>query len=151
MAATRVSQSFRTSDGEEFDSCDDAERHEAVLAAKESFETAAREYGEIMANEAQTADNERIELFCMHDYFYINPNYFGIPDVRRVSFYRWNCHYDLRDGLTISQETDGKYHHYPAKELYRHEKNAQRALIAAQRKRIQEFTDQVDREEKKLG
>lgn len=147
MAIKQIQQSFRTSDSEEFKTQDDAEKHEAVLTAKENFETAAREYGEAMLDEAVTADGERFELSSMCDYYHINTNYFGMPNIRQVSFYLWNCHYDLRDGLTISQQLENKYHSFAVKELYRHEKNAKRALIKAQRERIQEFTEQTDRQE----
>lgn len=152
MAVKQVPQIFKTSDSEEFDSQDDAERHEAVLTAKEIFETAAREYGEAMLGEAVTADGERFDLALSCQYYYIAGRYGGgMPRLQSTYFYRWNCCYDLRGGLTITQRQSDSWQACPVKELYRHKTNAERALIVAQRERIREFTEQVDEEEKKLG
>lgn len=136
----KIESVFKTTDGGEFSTGEEAAKHQAILDAKANWEDACRRYGEALLAAAKTADGEVVELSLMRDYWYVHPGFVGqMPRLLRVSFYRWNCTYDERDGLTITESTDGRCSHYKVSELYVDRQKARDALYKKQLETIDEF------------
>ncbi len=146
MAIKQLPMHWETSDGRIFHIQIDAERHEHVLKTEEAFITAGYAYGRAMMEKVTTADGMRIESTLAHTYYYICKALNKMPYIKQVTFYRWNCSYDLRCGLTCSQFEDHQGVGYEVGSLYYHEKKAQVALMEAKREQIQAFQDDLNRE-----
>lgn len=146
MGVTKTKAVFKTSDGLEFLKEKDATAHQKVLDAERDFKDACRTYGEALLSEAKTADGETVELSLMRDYWYVHPGFVNqMPRLVSVSFYRWNCNYEDRNGLTIwVTDDERRIYHYPVRELYADELKAKAALKAARYKAIEEFTRETE-------
>ena len=139
MGVREVPPTFRTSDGKEFTSKPDAERHEALVAAAGAYESAQRRYAHALWESQQTADGQRFK-FEHWDYYHIAWSG-DWPCLGEVHFYPSRCTLDETDALlihTTREDARGQTMHlsYRIDELYADERAAKKALLAEQRKRL---------------
>lgn len=152
MAIKQTKPMFKTEDGREFETQKEAERHDRLYNARVKYESARREFSQALFETQKTADGEFFK-FCIYDYYFIFPSYGnGWPSIRTVSFIGWNYDIDDNDELVIrTQRDDGQWVKYEISELYSHKKNAEAALIVAQKERLAEFAEQLERKRIELG
>lgn len=140
MAVTKKKPTFETSDGREFDTKQEAERHEELTTARRTYVEARRQYTRALASSHKTADGEQFETGAMRTYYYVTKWVEYLPRIGEVSFYFWNCDIDDKDeGVIVQDESDGRNHRrvtYRISELYYHKKNALKALHAEQTEHI---------------
>jgi hypothetical protein len=146
-----VPSKFKASDGREFDTKKEAERHEAVITAVKEYEDAKHRLGRCLAEREKTADGQPFDFAHWGDYFYVTPGYGGMPGLSRVSFYVWTCTFDV-DGLervTIRQHRQvgppyqDRVEEYRIRDLYADERAARRALLKAQGEWLTERAKEV--------
>ncbi len=138
---------YKSSDGQEFETEDEAQSHEKLIEAKERYEAARSAYGQILHESQKTADGCPFEFSIFADYWYIADSW-KFPQLDKVSFFRGNCDLNDEDETVIIQHHDdyrGNRHftNYSIGELYRYKKNAQVALLAAQKECLQELSKSV--------
>jgi hypothetical protein len=157
MAVKKVPQVYETSDGLEFESKKQAERHEALVEAKSLFEGAFQRMGRALAGTQKTADGELFEFGVCCDYYVIAPCWAGLPRLRKIWFsFMGDDRFEIEadDEITlILHEGDGQHRtrtRFKVSELYHSEKEAKKALLVAQEERIKEFTEEIDELRKSL-
>jgi hypothetical protein len=151
MAVKKVPQVYETSDGLEFESKKQAERHEALIEARELFEGARERFGERLAQTQKTADGVSFEFGICRDYWVVVPCWAGLPRLRKIWFsYMGDQRFEISEDdeitLLYSEREDGhgSRTRYKISDLYYSEKEAKKALLAAQQKRLEEFTEEVE-------
>lgn len=138
---------FKSSDGRKFETEEQAQSHEELIEAKERYEAARSAYGQILHESQKTADGYPFQFSVLADYWYVY-DFSDFPRLDKVSFYLGNCDLNDEDETIITQHHDdhrGNRHFtdYSIGDLYRYEKNAQVALLAAQKERLQELSKSV--------
>ena len=134
MAVTKAPEQFKTSDGQKFDTIEEAERHEVLITAREQYNQGRRAFNRALAMTQKTADGELFDFGIFRDYYYITPGWSGCPALQAVNFLGWNYEVEDNDDVKISKERDSDRQRisYPIKDLYRHKRKAEIALVAAQ-------------------
>lgn len=142
MAVNEVPSKFKASDGKEFGTKEDAERHDAVVVAAREFREARHRLGRILAEREKTADGKPFTFSMLRDLYYVTPGWSGMPALNRVSFYVWSCEFEIDEHLelvTIRQRRqvgrmsdNERIESYRIADLYATEKAANVALLAAQ-------------------
>lgn len=149
--AKKLPTRYEASDGQEFDTEAEAERHSEFVDAKRKYENAKLCYMKVVCEREKTADGEPFNFTMMHDYFIIRDYVGSIPHLERVSFYLHNCTIeDDRQRLEIIQTTGDRRQCYPICQLYYREREANRELVKIRRKRLAEMMQETDEMEKKL-
>ena len=132
MAIKTKPQVFETSDGQEFSTAEDAERHEALVTATKAFDEARTGLLRAMADKVRTADGELMDPRRWGDFFYL-VGWGPERQVQRVAFY-YNTSIAIYDGRVAlipgydPTNRDGRDRRYWLDELYKHEASAKRAL-----------------------
>ena len=139
---------YKTSDGLEFETEEQAAYHEELIEAKDRYEAARSVYGQRLFESQKTADGYHFQFSMLLDYWYVW-NYGGFPRLDKVSFYRGNCGLNDRDETVILQHQDDDrgcrhFTEYSIGELYRYKKNAQVVLLAAQKEYLEERSKNVE-------
>lgn len=156
MSVQEVPTTFKTSDGRKFTNKVDAEKHQIIIESVAEFQKAADKLGRAVAESLRTADGELFSFTRLRDYFYISKGWYGMPEMLRVSFYIWNCHFDSYDGakdlkdFSIYEEKEGKTHNYKIAELYSEERKAQLALLDAQKDWLEMCAEKVKESEERI-
>lgn len=136
MAIKEQPVTYTTSDGHEFTKKTEAEAHEALVAAKEKYESTRRTYGLRLAEAQRTADGFLFD-FSRRVYYRVACHSWGFPVMAEVSFSGWNCAFDLEgEQFRIIDQTgrDARPRPYDISSLYAQQVNAERALLEAQEK-----------------
>ena len=135
---------FEASDGREFDTTEEAEKHERITDATREFERARTVLGQLLAETQRTADGERF-TFRWAEYWFVRNGFGGFPDIFPVRFERYNFDFDDADQFVIIiYDPDGKARRFPVNALYCRKANADKALVVAQEERIELFRQQLD-------
>lgn len=148
MTVKTVPTKFETSDGKEFDTKEEAERHDELILARKAYKDARHTLGVILARSQKTADGVPFDFSLLRDYYYISDGWASLPALRRVSFYIWNFEFDERDVFEIKQwDERGKGEQmmitYKINELYYSEREAKKALLDAQEAWLAEEAQKV--------
>jgi hypothetical protein len=134
MSITEVAARFKTTDGQEWERKEDAERHQAFVDAEEELAKARRRYQRALAGSQKTADGVAFEPGLMKDYYAIHFTLSG-PRLERISFGGWNfrCEHrsDANGVYVVVMDTDiqGRARDFPIRTLYAHERNAKLELL----------------------
>jgi hypothetical protein len=147
MAIQAVPQKFRASDGREFVTQREAERHERLITAETSYRDSRRAFGRALAQTQKTADGALFD-FDRWTYIALLRPFGQLPRLREVRFYGFAFDFDDRDDcFTIMQDEGEGQHRYRASyridELYTAQAAADVALLAAQEEWLAEQTEQV--------
>lgn len=153
MAVREVPSVYKASDGKEFDTKEDAERHDAVVTAARKFREARHRLGRVLAEREKTADGHPFEFTVLGDYYYVSPGWGGMPGLSRVSFYVWSCEFEVDDEervtIRLHKQTGppykDSYEEYRIRDLYRDERKAKLALLAAQEEWLRERATDVEK------
>lgn len=130
---------FRTSDGNEYPTKEEAEKHEALIEAEADFERAKRRFGYALAETQETADGLAFKWSNPRDYWRVHWPYGAPPRLERVEYLGLGDTEVRRDGehVEIVKRTyrDGSYDYrtYRISELYGSEsaaKEARNELVA---------------------
>lgn len=141
MAIKQVPTRYETSDGREYDTQQEAERHEALITAKREYEHAQKVFGQRLAETQKTADGYPFEFTLLRDYYYITPGFHEMPALVRVGFSRWKpVQLNEADELVL---TSGRLH-CRIGDLYRSPRAAEEALLTAQEAWLKERTEEVE-------
>lgn len=147
MAVKPVPRKFETSDGQEFDTKEEAERHDKLTEAKAEFDTAQRKLLVAFAETCKTADGHAFE-FGWHKYSYID-QFIGWPNLREIEFWRaWDQQFRIDtenddELILIKSEPDRSSHwltrnyEFRISDLYHDRAEALNALIAKQEEEIE--------------
>jgi len=96
MPVTEQPVRFKASDGKEFDSREEAERHDALVVATKNYDAVKNEMERALARTVKTADGHLFE-FATWRYYYVWNGWSGV-DVREVSI--------GHPGITIDDQGD---------------------------------------------
>lgn len=151
MAVSKSPEKYRTSDGREFRSQEEAERHEKLHEAADKYKNATWFFCAALAETQRTADDQPFEL-KWGDYYVIAHSWAGLPQLRKVQFSRayWQ-EFALDDDSQVRlilheterQRDGGKPESFKPSELFASEKEAKKALLEAQEERLQQLTEDV--------
>jgi hypothetical protein len=143
MAVRQSKPKFVASDGEKFDSQEDAERYDLLIEAKRVFDSAKRSYDRALARSQKTADGEPFEGFDTHWHV----GWFrGEARCCRVSFYEYELRVET-DGTIEIKPYGEKDVYLPIKELYRYEKNARKKYAEYLREQRDRLDKEIERAE----
>lgn len=142
----KLSPKYTSEDGREFNTEADAKKHEELITAKSLYDQARHAYARKLWETQKTADGEPFELGWRR-YWRIVGLYMW-PRLQEVSIYPHSCDLDDQDALTIIEEVDNgkggrQFASHRISDLYCREENAKKALIAAQRERLDDLTREV--------
>lgn len=152
MAVSEIPTKFQTSDGQEFDNKEEAERHEDVTAAFREWERASEKLDKIIAENTRTADGELFSTRMLQRYYVVRERYGQIPQMFELPWLGMRLRLSQRDEPTIEHRFEnGQTAEYEISRLYAKHQNAERALITAQRKWLSEQSASVEEEAAKLG
>lgn len=153
MTVTKTTPMFKTSDGQEFDDEDAAQRHEEFIEAKKDYEAARQRWTRVLAESQTTADGHPFDFSMMRDYWFVTRWIGAMPSLQAVSFYIHNCDVNDNDEGSIHQlrdsGRDGTWIKYRISELYLSKTEATKALVVAQKEHIAELQFQLDNMTKK--
>lgn len=152
MAVEQVPTQYRTSDGKQFKTAGEAERHERLITAQAKYEEAQREFRRAMAETQRTADGRLFEFGMLRDYYCIEWGAAGPPYLRTVSFYVWDCRVHEDNGHVYVTERDGKAdREHRISSLYASEREAKRELLRLTTKWLAEETEKVAKLRAEVG
>jgi hypothetical protein len=145
-------QTFRTTDGKDFQDKDAAERHETLIEAKEAYVQARRLFGKLLAETQLTADGRRFEFGVFHTYYYIEPGFWGMPGLSEVPYLGWHWDFDDSDGFVIRyrDEKQNRDREFKIAELYSDRRIADKALLKAREARLAEYAAETASERARL-
>jgi hypothetical protein len=144
------------SHGKAFDNRAEAERHSDLVAAREHLESAQRNFQQLLAESAKTADGFPFEFGVFSDYHCLVKPCNARPYLRTLIYMCWS--WTVRDpvdrpGMVEIREEgalDGRPSVWvPIRELYRNRKAAEAALLAARREWIADETRRLEADENK--
>lgn len=125
---------FKASDGMEFESAVEAERHDGLVLAREAYVEACRLLNRRLAETQRTADGQMFDFGLSRDYWYLAPGWQTMPRMYAISFSGWSCSVEVRsDGgvAIISEDETRSRTAYRIVDLYRNKRKAEEALVAA--------------------
>lgn len=137
---------FRTTDGSEFDTEKEAEKHEELYQANEAYDTARRRLGKLLAETQKTADGKAFEFGIYRDYYFVTPGYWSWPALQQIPYLGWSWQWDNSgDKFTIfTDHPDGKRLRFEIGNLYADKRLAEKALLEAREKRIAELHEEME-------
>jgi hypothetical protein len=140
---TPIPQRYKTSDGMEHETEAAAVAHQAVLDANEGLKDALKTFNAALAATLVTADGEPFRISVWHDYYFLTMGLWSPPQMQKVSFSPgdWRLRRQARDNAVevgTKGETDEVIRWFAPSSLYYHERNAERAWVAAQEKWVAE-------------
>lgn len=155
MAVTEIPTKYSASDGREFNTQDEAERHEQFIVAQKEYETARNRFGRLLAETQLTADGKPFRFDAFKRYWHVTAGWSGMPALSEVRFDGWNYQFDVSDRFVIRQDEgrDGnqRWVEYRIDVLYANYPKAERALLAAQEKWLAVHAEKVDELRAALG
>lgn len=151
--AVRVNKQTFAAAGREFDTKEEAERHDKLYSARIALEDADHAYQMLLAESCLTADRKLFNFGLFRDYWWVfGGGYGGMPSLMRLNY---SCRsWTVRDGedvVEIKDSTadrgDGRY--IPIRELYTDEGNAKRAMLAKRREWLSGIMRLIEEDEAK--
>lgn len=146
MAVKTNKQTF-TAAGREYDTREEAERADKLYTARQKLEDAHRAYQKTLGESAKTADGEQFEFGTWGDYWRITNPVYSMPRMVRMQFicWAWSVRSGNEEVVEIAEhKDDGREPAYvPIRELYKSERAAQVALLAAQKQWLAERAEDV--------
>lgn len=147
---------FKTSDGRKFSDKREAEKHDALILARQEYKDALRKMNRLIAETTRTADEHLFELVGFHTFYFVAHGWNSKPVLTEVPYigYNWNLQ-ERHDAVVIVVDRDGssqtrQRYEYPIGDLYYEKSKALRALVQAQadwlterRQEIEETAQQV--------
>ena len=152
--AVRQEVKFKSSDGQEFNNETEAQRHDALITAREEYKTALAKLNRCIAETARTADGHLFTFGVWQTYHYVTPGYFSMPALAEVPYLGWNWdlnEYDDAVEIVIREGTDNRVRAFKIGDLYMSKRAAQVALIKAQKEWLKEREEQIAENERSLG
>jgi hypothetical protein len=144
MAVSEIPVQYRTTDGREFKTPGEAERHEKMLTAYKEYEDARQALGRCIAETQRTADGRLFEFTALRDYWAIWDRWEGIPRLVRVEFWPWNLHFEGdRDNFQLKGKLGDHDHLFRVSDLYANKDAAERALLDVQEKWLADHAEKV--------
>ena len=143
VKAIKKSVKYRSTDGNEYDTKEEAERHDALWNARNEFDNARKKFGKLLAETQTTGDGEAFE-FGWRSYWYVTPTWGGFPELRTIRFSEYQFDFDDSDVFQIFNIEDGNRKRYAISDLYVSKHKARAALIAAQEERVRFFRETID-------
>lgn len=154
MSIKQVPARYQTTDGQEWDNEQDAQRREDLLAAWDVYKEARRTLEDRLGRSQKTADGVPFRLSVFRTYYEVTPGLRGMPMLRKIFFF----------GISVEWESEGRYgpegavsirqregegrdcveRTYRIDRLYYHRHNAEEALLAAQEERLAELASEVE-------
>ena len=136
-----MKQVWKTSDGREFDSEEEADRHERLVKAADYYMDALLRYGQALAETQRTADGHPLELSRTH--YRVHPRHCEVESVHVLG------------GMSVEVRDDGEVFFYlpdwdhvtrffPSS-LYRDHKAAKEAAVDQLRARINDLGKRAKR------
>lgn len=150
MPVEEVPSQFKASDGQSFSTKQAAERHEALVSARQAFEQIQRQYYQALAQTGRTADGALFTLEGWNSYYHLTTDYAFMPVVRQVSFYAYADFDTVREEdqmvLVVRDYDQGRYtfRRYRLADLYASEAHADRALLTAREAWLAERAAEVE-------
>lgn len=132
MAVTETKVMYQSSDGREFDTLDDAVKHDEFTAAREAYERAVAVYGKRIAESTKTLDGIPFVISMWHDYWHVSYQWGRCPVLEKVNFtlpyfeIHENDEVRIRMGMVYEDRR-----RWSVNELYYEKKNALEALAVA--------------------
>lgn len=152
--ARKKPELFVAEDGKEFESEEEADRHNLLIAADRAFQSARKQYDRVLAESQMTADGEPFRAVAAADYWYVK-DVFCWPELHCVSFYLSNFALNEHGQIELL-EYHGRNHdlsvrHFRIADLYARDRNAKRALLKARTERLAELQEGVGKLEAELA
>jgi len=138
---------YKSADGKEFPTEAEADRHDAILKAKDEYETARRKLGMLLLANEQTADGMQIEIGEKTLYCVIGQHY--APVAQECHFYwnSWDWQLDHKDRVELrfrlTQGKDERLVTVKLSDLYAKRDNARQAVLEAKRQIIKDKQDEL--------
>jgi len=144
-------ETFRTSDGQEFQDEPAAEKHEEIISAKSAYESARDRYARILWETQITADGEAFK-FGSRNYYYITSVWLERPQIVTVNFYLSSTYTFNDDDVLMIWHRDNIDHPpnpYKITDLYLSRDAAKRRLLEVKRERVKELQTEIDDAERR--
>lgn len=144
--AIKEQRTFKASDGKEFDSKTEAQKHDDLAVAREEYKNALRKLNTLIAETTRTADGHLFDLGMWSTYYYITPGYFDMPQLKEVPYLSWNWdlnEYDDAVEIITREGNDQRRFEYKINALYREKRKALAALVETQKAWLAERREQI--------
>lgn len=142
---------YKSADGKKFKTANEADRHDAILLAKDEYDTSRRKLAiALLANE-RTADGQPIDIANRTLYCVVNKHY--SPMIQECKFYwnawDWGIDDDDRVQLHFRMTDRDKERWVTVKidDLYADQDKARMAVIEARREIIRNMVDNLAEDE----
>lgn len=142
---------YKAVDGKKFKTAAEADRHDAILAAKDKYDTARRELANLLLANERTADGQAVDIAKRTLYCVMNKHY--APMVQECKFYwnawDWGIGDDDRVQLHFRMTDRDKERWVTVKfdDLYADQDKARMAVIEARREIIRNMVDNLAEDE----
>ena len=150
MAVKEVPTKYTTTDGREFNSKDEAERHDALITARDAYEFARHRFAECLARTQRTSDGHLFDFNGIRTYYYVSYNFWGMPALSEVPYMGRFWDFDDRDGFVFNYKDGDRWREYAIRDMYADKREAEKAVLEAQERRLQDYSEQVAEERKRL-
>ena len=144
---------YKTSDGREFSSESEAQKHDALIVARREYEAALSKLNRLVAETKRTADGELFQFGMWRTYYYITPGFFDMPALAEVPYLgsNWDLNeYDDAVEIVTREGTEQRRCEYRINKLYANKTKALRALVEAQAAWLKEREEQISQTKAKV-
>jgi hypothetical protein len=154
MAVRSVPEKYVACDGSEFESKVEAERHDTLISAQRQFDNAKDRLRQAIIRTYKTADGLPFDFGLFHDYWYVADG-FHWPALSQVSFMGYQQEYRISEHdesrLLLVEKQNGRDVHYDVSQLYANRKDALVALLAARKRRLRMYQEDIEAIEKEIA
>lgn len=136
MPVKQVPVKYEASDGQEFDTEEEAQTHDDLIKARAEYDTARQNFNRVLARSQKTADGEEFDFSLFRTYYYVTGHYDRMPWLKSVSFLGWNFEISEHDDIIEISQNEGEMgrehrYPYPINKLWVDKRKANEALINA--------------------
>lgn len=151
MKPTKIEIKWSCSDGSEHKTEDLAKKHEAMLDALRAYDSARNHLAALTVESYKTKDGQPFKMGSVNDYFFV-VDYFGIPVVRKVSFWGWynqkfylqrDGRLDLIETVGVDQNGSDRCKSFDVSDLYASEKAANAEVAEKKRQLIERLQKEI--------
>jgi hypothetical protein len=133
---------YKSADGKKFKTAEEADRHDAILTAKDEYETARRKLAIVLLANEQTADGQPVDICNMTLYCVVNKFYAPVLQECHFRWGAWDWGLDHNDRVELHFRLDGgdkeRQVTVSLDDLYADVDKARQAVIEAKRKILDE-------------
>lgn len=145
-------QVFKSEDGQEFLTEEEARKHDKVLKAQSDYRDAQLTYHRALLRSLKTADGAFFDFGLFNDYYYVDDWGMGsLPYLNKVHFHGWNFQLDEADEAGITMRDGTNHRWFRISDLYVSKHEAQKALLKRQEEVLADLASQVNRLRQELG